>query len=237
MITYIFIDNMTDENEITQKLYEIHNKYILQPNIWNNNTFLDELPEQKISVRYLTGNEKVLEIGGYIGRNTIVIGHILNQKNNSNFVCLESSPQFMPYLTDNIEKNNIQCHIENSALSKRKLIQQGIDTYVVSPDTPTPADYYKINTITYEELLQKYQINFDTLVLDCEGAFYYILLDMPEILTNIRLIIMENDYKNIDHKYYIDDVLKNNGFYVDYVEKGGWQPCYDCFYEVWKKHS
>ena len=30
---------------------------------------------------------------------------------------------------------------------------------------------------------------FDTLILDCEGAFYNILKDMPEILDNINLII------------------------------------------------
>jgi hypothetical protein len=35
---------------------------------------------------------------------------------------------------------------------------------------------------------------FDTLVLDCEGAFYYILQDTPEILEGIKLLIMENDY-------------------------------------------
>ena len=54
----------------------------------------------------------------------------------------------------------------------------------------------------------KYNIEFDTLVLDCEGAFYYILMDMPEILDNINLIIMENDYQDYNHKLFIDDVLR-----------------------------
>jgi hypothetical protein len=80
--------------------------------------------------------------------------------------------------------------------------------------------------ITYSELLKKYNIIFDTLVIDCEGAFYYILLDMPEILTNINLIIMENDYfKNIEHKHYIDKILKENNFKVDYSQNGGSGPC------------
>ena len=56
----------------------------------------------------------------------------------------------------------------------------------------------------------KYQINFDTLILDCEGAFYNILLSMPEILNNIKLIIMENDYLDIGKKEYVDNVLKQN---------------------------
>jgi hypothetical protein len=58
---------------------------------------------------------------------------------------------------------------------------------------------------------------------------------MPEILNNIKLIIMENDYKNIEEKNYIDDILKSNGFYIDYNEAGGWGPCYDEFFQVWKR--
>jgi hypothetical protein len=95
--------------------------------------------------------------------------------------------------------------------------------------------YKWVNTITWKDLYKKYNIQFDTLVLDCEGAFYYILMDMPEILDNINLIIMENDYHNIEHKKYIDNLLKTNNFYVDYVESGGWGPCYGIFFEVWKK--
>ncbi len=79
--------------------------------------------------------------------------------------------------------------------------------------------------------------DFDTLVLDCEGAFYYILMDMPEILNNINLIIMENDYWDITQKHYIDNILFKNNFYRDYVESGGWGPCYNNFYEVWKKNT
>ena len=84
-------------------------------------------------------------------------------------------------------------------------------------------------------LKNKYNIEFDTLVLDCEGAFYYILMDMPDILNNINLIIMENDYWDLNKKQYIDTILIQNNFYRDYVEGGGWGPCYNNFFEVWKK--
>jgi len=46
---------------------------------------------------------------------------------------------------------------------------------------------------------------------------------------------MENDYHDINHKNYIDGVLRENGFAVDYREAGGWGCCYDRFFEVWKK--
>lgn len=62
-------------------------------------------------------------------------------------------------------------------------------------------------------------------------------MDMPEILTNIKLIIMENDYWDISHKQYIDDILTKNNFYRDFVEGGGWGPCESNFYEVWKRDT
>lgn len=195
-------------------------------------SFNDEFPEQMMAMRYLKGNEKVLEIGGNIGRNTLVINYILNSNNNNNFVSLECDSEIALQLKYNRDINNAQFHIENSALSKRPLIQRGWDTIV---SDRLLDGYKKVNTITYDELNKKYNIAFDTLVLDCEGAFYYILMDMPEILNNIKLIIMENDYHDITHKQYIDNILQQNNFYVDYSERGGWGPCYNNFFEVWKR--
>jgi FkbM family methyltransferase len=185
-----------------------------------------------MAMSYLTGNEKVLEIGANIGRNSIVIADILQQSNNNNFVTLECEPNIAKQLTHNRDINNLGFFIETSARSKRKLIQKGWDT--IASDVVLHG-YTHVNTITWDELNAKYNIPFDTLVLDCEGALYYILMDMPEILTNINLIIMENDYHDITHKKFIDNVLKEHGFYVDYSEAGGWGPCYNYFFEVWKK--
>lgn len=195
-------------------------------------SFYEELPEQKMSVRYLTGTEKVLEIGGNIGRNSLIIASIL-KNNNNNFVTLECDTNIANQLLENRNLNNFNFHIENAALSKRKLIQKGWDT--IPSDVLQPG-YKWVKTISYDELKAKYNIEFDTLVLDCEGAFYYILMDMPEILNNIKLIIMENDYHNIYHKQYVNQILRNNNFYVDYIESGGWGPCYNNFFEVWRKY-
>ena len=217
--------NTTNENDINNKITNIHSKLKI-----NYGSLNEELPEQKMVVRYLTGNEKVLEIGGNIGRNSLIIASIL--ENNKNFVTLESDINTGKQLTENRDLNRFNFHIECSALSKRKLIQTGWSTI--------PSDILKegwtwVNTITLDNLKNKYNIDFDTLVLDCEGSFYYLLMDMPEILNNIKLIIMENDYCDISHKNYIDDILTKHNFYIDYVECGGWGPCYNNFYEVWKK--
>lgn len=220
--TIVVINN----NVIDTKLRNIHSKLNI-----HYGTFNDEVPEQKMAVRYLKGNEKVLEIGGNIGRNTLVIASIL--ENDKNLVSLESDNNISRQLIENRNLNSFNFHVENSALSKRKLIQRSWET--IPSDILIDDSYKWVNTITLDELKNKYNIIFDTLVLDCEGAFYYILMDMPEILENITLIIMENDYTNINHKIFIDQVLKENNFYRDYMEGNGWGPCIDYFFEVWKK--
>jgi FkbM family methyltransferase len=214
-----------NENYIANRIQNIHSTLKIKYGSFN-----EELPEQKMAVRYLTGDERVLEIGGNIGRNSLIIASIL--KNSLNLVTLESDVNIANQLTENRDLNNLHFHIESSALSKRKLIQKGWDTL---PSDTLQAGYTWVNTISIEQLKEKYSIEFDTLVLDCEGAFYYILMDMPEILDNVNLIIMENDYKDISVKNYIDETLKGRGFYVDYAESGGWGPCANNFFEVWKR--
>lgn len=217
--------DITNEKALNDKINEIHSRLLI-----NYGSLHDELPEQKMVVRYLKGDEKVLEIGGNIGRNSLVIASILND--DTNLVTLECDSNIANQLKENRDLNHFHFHIESSALSNRKLIQIGWDT---KPSDVLEHGYNWVETIALEELKNKYNILFDTLVLDCEGAFYYILMDMPEILDNIKLIIMENDYYDISHKKYVDSVLTQHNFMVDYSERGGWGCCFDNFFEVWKK--
>lgn len=221
--------NMTDNTiktmNIIQQIENIHSKLNIK---YGNMT--DEFPEQLMSVRYLRGNEKVLEIGGNIGRNSLVIASILQDP--TNLVTLECDINIAKQLIENRDLNNFNFYVEKSALSNRSLIQKGWDTI---PSDTLIDGYNWVDTITFDKLKMKYNIEFDTLVLDCEGAFYYILMDMPEILNNIKLIIMENDYCDISKKQYIDEILIKNNFYIDYQEAGGWGPCFKNFFEVWKK--
>jgi len=207
------------------KLEELHKSLKIK-----HGSLKEELPEQIMAVKFITGDEKVLEIGGNIGRNSLVIGKLL--KNDKNLVVLETILDNVKKLEENKKLNNMDFHIEPSALSKRKLIQKGWDS--IPSDVIKPG-YVNVNIIDFENLQKKYNIIFDTLVLDCEGAFYFILEDMPTILNNIKLIITENDYKYINHYNFIKENLNKNGFKIVYSKSGGWGPCQTNFFEVWKK--
>jgi FkbM family methyltransferase len=217
---------------IEKKLKEVHKGLKL---VHGNMT--QEFPEQGMAMRFLTGKEKVLEIGANVGRNSLMIQSILS---NPDFVTLESDDGIASQLQENRDANDMYFHIEASALSKRKLIQCGWDTVVSDKVLP---GYHAVQTITLEELQNKYKIAFDTLILDCEGAFYYILTDMPDILDNINLVIMENDYYKEAHKKFIDDMLTIHGLKRVYVQCGGWEcryynkfpDTYMNFFEVWQK--
>ena len=232
---YPYETDVNRTHEIENKLREIHSTLTLA-----HGNMTQEFPEQGMAMRFLTGDEKVLEIGANVGRNSLLINSILSKKNNTNFVTLESDSAIATQLKENRDLNGMNFHIEASALSKRKLIQRGWDTVV--SDSVLPG-YHSVSTITWEELCAKYKIDFDTLILDCEGAFYYILNDMPEVLNNVNLIIMENDYYTESHKTYIDNTLTERGFKRAYVQCGGWEcrhynkfpNTYMNFFEVWKK--
>ena len=155
-----------DQNNVYQKLSKIHSKLNLKYGI-----FMEEFAEQMMAARFLTGNEKVLELGGNIGRNSLVISSILNSNGNNNLVVLECDYDISKQLEENKLLNNADFHIENSALSKKKIIQKGWDT--LQSDELLPG-YKYVNTITYEELKNKYNIEFDTIVADYEGALYNI---------------------------------------------------------------
>jgi FkbM family methyltransferase len=192
--------------------------------------FNDEYPEQIMSLLYLKGHEKVLEIGGNIGRNSLIISRLLND--SSNLLTIESDKSICEKLYENKKLNKLNFNIENCAISKRPLIQKDWNTII--SDT-VPDGWTSVKTLTYQQIVEKWNIYFDCLVIDCEGAFYYILMDFPEIIKGVNLVIMENDYHDITHKEYIERVFKSNGFYLDYSRSGGWGPCSSSFYEVWKK--
>lgn len=198
-------------------------------------TMKDELPEQHMAVKYLTGKEVVLEIGANIGRNSLVIASMLD--NDTNLVSMECSQGISRQLRHNRDKNGFKFHIEPFALSERRLFQQG---WLTVPADACPPGHTEVPTISYKTLVSKHNKEFDTLILDCEGAFYYILRDTPQILDGIKTIIVENDYRNIEHKEWVDEQLRSRGLKVVYRERGNAEaeylkmPCLENFYEVWK---
>ncbi len=175
---------------------------------------------------------RVLEFGGNIGRNTCIISKILSD--SSNLVVFESDIEIAKKLQENKEINNLHFQIEPCALSSRQLYQINWTTF-----TENIEGSKKIDCINFDQFKSKYKIEFNTLVIDCECAFYHILKDYPQILDNIKLILMENDYVKSDHYIYVAKTLIKNGFKVIYsselISKTAKFPTQKFFYQAFQK--
>ena len=192
----------------------------------------EEFPEQLMAAKYILETDTVLEIGANIGRNTCVIASLLND--DTRFVTLECCQEYVKQLQINRDQNNFNFHIEASALSKVSLMQKGWDTFL-SGDGAIPEGYMKVNTIIFSELQEKYQLKYNVLVADCEGALYQILKDEPDMLKDIETVIIENDFHDLEHKKFVDSKFEENGLHPVYSQAGGWGPCQSFFFQVFSK--
>lgn len=197
----------------------------------------DEWPEQAMVMRFLPSDAKVLELGANIGRNTLMISCVLDD--DRNFVTLECDPISAQLLRNNRHANGRNFHIEPAALSYRRLIQKGWETVPSDVDLP---GYRPVDTVTFEQVRDKYRIDFDTLVVDCEGGLHPILEDNDSILTGIKLVIIESDFRTVEDKRSVEAVFQRHGLEKVYSEALSvtWnhpfpKECAESFFEVWKK--
>lgn len=214
-------------NSNIENLRNIQNTLTLK-----HGSFDDEYFEQLLCTTYLSGNEKVLELGGNIGRVSLIISKQQQYKDGS-LVVLESDVNNSNKLTYNMNNNNLTFEIVPAALSNIPLQQKNWVTKPIEDDIILE-DYTKVQTINYENFKEKYGV-FDVLVVDCEGAFYYIIKNTPEILDNVKTIIIENDYQEKEHGDYVFDVLNKQNFNVVESIPGGFGYFKHRFYEVYQK--
>ena len=215
------------EEDAILRLNTIHSRLSL-----THGSFLEEYPEQVMSAMFISENDKVLELGGNAGRNSCVIGTLLNR--SENLVVSESDPGAVPVLIANRNHNQLRFHVEDSAVSQVPLVQAG---WVTFPSETVPPGHFRVKTISYSELKEKYGIPFNVLVADCEGALYFIFQDDESILEDMELIIVENDYHNLYHYETVKSQFMAHGFQLVYNKAGGWGPCTNMFYQVWQKPS
>lgn len=227
ILSYIFpLSASLSENEAEIKLRRIHRHLSLV-----HGSFRQEYPEQVMAVMYISKRDKVLELGGNVGRNSCVIASLLRKSRG--LVVVESDPASVSKLIENRNHNNLQFHVEDSAISQVPLIQSG--WFTIPSNEPIPG-FFSVKTISYEQLKKKYSMTFDVLVADCEGALYYIFNDDESLLDDVHTAIIENDYPTLEHFRSVESKLIAHGFQLVYNKSGGFGPCFNEFYQVWQKY-
>jgi FkbM family methyltransferase len=214
----------------TEKILEIHKNLI-----FNHGLLSEEFQEQIMAIKYIKETDTVLELGGNIGRNSCIISTILND--SSRLVVFETNFNDCIKLKENRDNNNFKFNIENCAISKINLYQKD---WIVKPinEISNISDYNKINISNWSDIKNKYNhLNFNVLVCDCEGGLYYILKEEPNFLDTFETIIIENDFTEISHKLFVDEVFNKNNFNMIYNKSLGdaRNKMNDWFYQVWIK--
>jgi FkbM family methyltransferase len=189
---------------------------------------IEELPEQALALMNISPDANVLEIGGNVGRNTAIIGSILS-KGHGSAIVLETIHAAAAKNREMCTSNGLKCDVVTAALSSERLVQKGWVTIPESAlaECDDQIGWNTVPTLSLDDLKARGGIAFDTLVLDCEGAFCNILKSYPEILDGITTILIENDFRVEEDAVWTHQTLEDAGFEVhksvpltDVVESG-----------------
>jgi FkbM family methyltransferase len=152
-----------------------------------------EKHEQDLANQYILENDIVLELGARYGSVSCIINSKLNNKNNQ--VVVEPDDRVWNALEQNRNNNNCAFNIVKGFISNKKLDLTNLDnwyggygsTFIESNDT-------KIPSYSLDEITNKYNLNFNVLVADCEGFLEVFFDENPNFYDKLRLIIFEEDY-------------------------------------------
>jgi hypothetical protein len=196
-----------------------------------NGIFGQHMVNQEMSVRFIEPTDVVLELGGNIGRNSLIISTLLSD--SQNLVVLESDAKICKSLEKNRDNNNFKFVIEAKALSKKPLIQRGWWTKPL-PEGEVPKYWTPVDIVDFETLQSTTGLTFNTLVADSEGSLYYSLKDDPSILDGLEKILLENDYWAArSQQDEVRQILTSKGFSVVFDRESGLTR--PSFWQVWTK--
>ena len=196
--------------------------------------YMEEYNEQILAVSLISPDARVLELGANVGRNTAVIAMLL--RDPSRLVSFETSHFEACAAKLNLAKLGLgRVCVEEAAVSSIRLQQSMWLTRPIPPGQSGPdKGWTEVRTIPYAAVLKRFG-SFDTLVADCEGALLLILRDAPELLETMRLVIIENDYKDLAHYEEVAGRFIDRGFrkIIHMSNPAADFPTKSFFYEAW----
>ncbi|TMU54482.1 FkbM family methyltransferase [Flagellimonas algicola] len=190
---------------------------------------LYEEEEAKYLSKYLSPNARVLELGSCLGYVSCLVNNILAQKDQH--VALEANPNLIPWIEKNREANACHFHLENSIISPNESNIFYIHKLIVGGSTKreTPVKT-EIKGLTITQLKEKYNIDFDTLVMDIEGGELSLLRNFKQEIAAFKHIFFEiHPFAGIltqEEAQECEGILKEIGFKMKIR---------DGHYQIWEK--
>lgn len=182
----------------------------------------EEREEQYVANDYIQPNNIVLELGARYG----VVSSVINNKleNPDKHVVLEPDKTVLTALRANKKTHKAKFKILNGIISEKlqSLEKDGYASKTVEVKNKKDA----IKTYTIADIEKKYNLNFDTLIADCEGCLCDFFEENKEFVEKqLKNVMYEADVpNNCDYKK-IAFILKSAGF----------ERVIDGFVSFWKK--
>ncbi|GAA4848511.1 FkbM family methyltransferase [Algivirga pacifica] len=179
--------------------------------------------------RYLPKDASVLELGGCIGVVSCTASKLLDDSRRH--VVVEANPALIPWLKQNRDRNNLHFSIEHCLISESPLNDFYVNPSIVSSSNKKKVgEKIQVKGKTIQELEQHYQIQFDTLLMDIEGAEIHFLENNKSFLEQINLIMFEiHNFDGImtdEEAKRCEELLSNAGLKKE-VEEG--------YFQIWKR--
>jgi FkbM family methyltransferase len=167
-----------------------------------------EAYDQYLANKYILKNDVVLELGARYGSVSCVINSKLDNKYNQ--VVVEPDMRIWDVLEKNKKMNNCGFNIVKGFISNKKLGLTNLDANYETTSVET--DNTDIPSYTLSEIEEKYNLNFNALVADCEGFLEIFFDENPELYDKLDIIIFEADYPDKCNYDKIKMNLKNRKF-------------------------
>lgn len=191
-----------------------------------------EIEEQYQVYKFIKPDDIVLELGGRFGTVSVLINKII--KNKKNHIVVEPDISVIGALYNNRNNNNCQFEIVNKYISNipKKIYYDGYSTRILNDENEIENTHYESEeeriendkkrfllddsdntfSITYDEFKKLHPLDFNTLVLDCEGCFCEFITTMGDDFQKIKKIIFEADQPSICNYENIIKFLEENNF-------------------------
>jgi len=183
----------------TDKLMRVYNKLASVPNNDIRGRVHVERPEQELIAKFLPTQCNVLEMGGESGTTSLIIDTILDPEYRSKHVVVDPADSSIPKMERVKKIYGCKFKIAHGFIGKERKLHEELWEGCKNKKM------YSLNEL--ETLIDG---KFDVLVVDCEGAFYNILNEFPQILDNAKLIIIEHDGPSNSNNSVKQNLLNHN---------------------------
>lgn len=196
------IHSIKTHSIIIMHFYDENNKKIDHANI--------EIEEQLLVNQFVEPHHVVLELGARYG----TVSCAINKKlaNKSMQVSVEPDSRIWTSLETNKQRNNCKFHIVKGVISRKPLELTNLDYCDGYGTTSNTCSESTIPSYTLENIQAIYNLEFNCLVVDCEGCLEMFLDDNPSFLDQLELLIFEADYSNKCNYNKIRQLLRTKTF-------------------------